>query len=285
MDTVVSVKSDKNITEQIKTEITALDEILDCCSETSEVSELNRKKEKICSSKLTDFILQSEELSRTYGYGVDISAGELTALWRDSLENKTLPDAKMITDLLVTNGKENITVSGSEVTLKNGTIIDPGAAAKGYALDMIKDICISSGSEYTVVSTGSSTLLYSEDPEHVFSCGIKAGKDKIAGTAKVKSCFVSTSGDYERCTEIDGKNYHHILDMKTGYPSDTGFSSVTVFCDSGLKSDFLSTLIFAEGTENIGKYLNSDEFQIVAIDKKGNIFKSNSLVFKGVKNE
>ena len=67
MDTVVSVKSDKNITEQIKTEITALDEILDCCSETSEISELNRKKEKICSSELTDFILQSEELSRPMG--------------------------------------------------------------------------------------------------------------------------------------------------------------------------------------------------------------------------
>ena len=147
---------------------------------------------------------------------------------------------------------------------------------------MIKDICVSSGSEYTVVSTGSSTLLYSSDLQHIFSCGIKAGKDKIAGTAKVKSCFVSTSGDYERCTEIDGKNYHHILDMKTGYPSETGFSSVTVFCDSGLKSDFLSTLIFAEGTEEIGKYLDSDEFQIVAVDKKGNIIKSDSLDFTGV---
>lgn len=282
MDTVVSVKSDKNITEQIKTEITALDEILDCCSETSEISELNRKKEKICSSELTDFILQSEELSRTYGYGVDISAGELTGLWRDSLEKKVLPEGDKIAELLNQNGKQNISVSGDKVTLENGVSIDSGAAAKGYALDMIKDICVSSGSEYTVVSTGSSTLLYSSDLQHIFSCGIKAGKDKIAGTAKVKSCFVSTSGDYERCTEIDGKNYHHILDMKTGYPSETGFSSVTVFCDSGLKSDFLSTLIFAEGTEEIGKYLDSDEFQIVAVDKKGNIIKSDSLDFTGV---
>ena len=281
MDTVVSVKSDKNITEQIKTEITALDEILDCCSETSEISELNRKKEKICSSELTDFISQSEELSRTYGYGVDISAGELTGLWRVSIEKKVLPEGDKIAELLNQNGKQNISVSGDKVTLENGVSIDPGAAAKGYALDMIKDICVSSGSEYTVVSTGSSTLLYSSDLQHIFSCGIKAGKDKIAGTAKVKSCFVSTSGDYERCTEIDGKNYHHILDMKTGYPSETGFSSVTVFCNSGLKSDFLSTLIFAEGTEEIGKYLDSDDFQIVAVDKKGNIIKSDSLDFTG----
>jgi hypothetical protein len=54
-----------------------------------------------------------------------------------------------------------------------------------------------------------------------------------------------------------------------------------VFCDSGLKSDFLSTLIFAGGTEEIGKYLDSDEFQIVAVDKKGNIVKSDSLDFTG----
>ena len=118
MDTVVSVKSDKNITEQIKTEITALDEILDCCSETSEISELNKKKEKICSSELTDFILQSEELSRTYGYGVDISAGELTGLWRDSLEKKVLPEGDKIAELLNQNGKQNISVSGDKVTLE-----------------------------------------------------------------------------------------------------------------------------------------------------------------------
>ena len=68
--------------------------------------------------------------------------------------------------------------------------------------------------------------------------------------------------------------------MKTGYPSDTDLSSVTVFCDSGIKSDFLSTLIFTEGTKGIGKYLDSDDFKIVAVDKKGNIIKSDSLIFK-----
>ena len=281
LDTVVTVKSDKNITEPIKNEIIHLDTVFGCYSGNSEVSELNRKKRMICSPELADFISQTEELCRTCGYGVDISAGNLTKLWHDSLENRLLPDDEKIADLLETNGQKNIVISGNEVTLKNGTCIDPGAAAKGYALDRIKDICVSSGSEYTVVSTGSSTLLYSSDPEHVFTCGIKADKENIAGTAEVKPCFVSTSGDYERCTEINGKSYHHILDMNTGYPSETGLSSVTVFCDSGLKSDFLSTLIFAEGTEGIEKYLDSDEFQVVAVDKKGNILKSDSLDFTG----
>ena len=280
LDTVVTVKSDKNITEPIKNEITHLDTVFDCYNGNSEVSELNRKKSMICSPELIGFISQTEELCRTFGYGVDISAGNLTKLWHNSLENGLIPDAEQISDLLETNGQKNIVISGNEVTLRNGTSTDPGAAAKGYALDRIKDICVSSGSEYTVVSTGSSTLLYSIDPDHVFTCGIKADKEKIAGTAEVTGCFVSTSGDYERCTEINGKSYHHILDMKTGYPSDTGLSSVTVFCDSGIKSDFLSTLIFTEGTEGIGKYLDSDDFKVVAVDKKGNIIKSDSLIFK-----
>ena len=37
--------------------------------------------------------------------------------------------------------------------------------------------------------------------------------------------------------------------------------------------------IFIEGKENLDRYLDSDDFRIIAIDNQGNIFKSDSLIF------
>ncbi|MCQ2464995.1 MAG: FAD:protein FMN transferase [Oscillospiraceae bacterium] len=283
LDTLVSVRSSENNCDEIKKIITDISGKFDIYSEDSELSLLNSSKSAQCSDELTELLKESERLNSIYGYGVDISSGNLIRLWHDRLQEGRLPEQTEINEYLQYAGKNNIILNGNNAELINGTSVDPGALAKGFALDRVYSFCAETGPEYAVVSTGSTTLLYSSDKERIFRCAVKADRDSIAGTAEITPCFVSTSGDYERFTEIDGVSYHHILDLRTGFPSDTGLSSVTVFCDSGTESDFLSTLIFTEGKDNLDKYLNSDKFRIIAIDKQGNIFKSDSLVFNEMK--
>ena len=279
LDTIVSVRSDTDCREEIKVLVKKLSSVLDNYDENSEISSLNSSGKMICSDDLTDFLKNVESLNSKFGYSTDISSGNLNRLWKTSLESGKIPDFSEISRFLENSAQKNIFITGNLVELKNGVSIDTGAVAKGYILDRIYSQCINPDSRYTIVSTGSTTLLYSADSSRIFNCAVKSDCSGIAGTAEVTSCFVSTSGDYERFTEINGVKYHHIIDMKTGYPSDTGLSSVTVFCDSGIMSDFLSTLIFTEGKENLGRYLDSDDFRIIAIDKQGNIYRSPSLIF------
>ena len=57
-----------------------------------------------------------------------------------------------------------------------------------------------------------------------------------------------------------GKNgvlYHHILDPRTGYPVDTGLSSVTILSDSSTDGDALSTSCFLLGYEKGRELIDS----------------------------
>ena len=57
---------------------------------------------------------------------------------------------------------------------------------------------------------------------------------------------VSTSGDYERYFEKDGKRYCHIIDPRTGRPADA-CQSVTVVAPTLAFADALATGVFVLG--------------------------------------
>ena len=95
---------------------------------------------------------------------------------------------------------------------------------------------------------------------------------KIITRFSIEKGAVATSGNYERFFIVDGKQYHHILNPKTGYPG-TKCISVTIITEDALTADALATGIFIlgphEGMELIEEY--DDIEGIIISDNNGEL--------------
>lgn len=240
-------------------------------------SEVARLNEKAGSGEYTEV---SEELAQTldtlFGLyhdsdgALDVSIGSLVSLWdidahaKESYEEGTgtydaagsyrLPQEAEIQEALSYTGFDKVESRGKCFLLPEGMILDLGAVGKGLACDdILQYIEGQEDIKAAVISVGGSILIYGEKPDGTaFRVAVTDPFDTASycGYLTLKGSWaVSTSGDYERYVEVDGKRYHHILDPATGYPAESGVRSVTILSKSGMLSDALSTACFVLGEE------------------------------------
>lgn len=271
MGTVVTVKlfgfGAKNDLDKIETEINGLENsVLSWRKEGSDVYRINKGSgtQVSVSPDTVKIIGQCIDISDDCGGVFDITIGNVTKLWDFGGNNQRLPSDDEIKTALGSVGYKNVSISGNAVQIKKGQSLDLGAVGKGFVCDKIKELLDKGRTKSAVVSVGGILLIYGN---RTFSVGIiNPDNDKQSmGTLKLKDTCVSTSGNYEKYFEQDGKRYHHILNATTGYPATSEFKSVTVVCESGLISDALSTVCYIAGYRKSVEILKKFDAEAVFI--------------------
>ena len=79
---------------------------------------------------------------------------------------------------------------------------------------------------------------------------------------------LATSGDYERCLEIDGLKYGHILNSKTGWPVQ-GYASISVQASSCLAAGAISTVAMLKGNPDGNNFLRGAGLPFLTMDHYG----------------
>ncbi len=230
---------------------------------------------KVKNSYISAVLPQMKEISEKTKGKFDLSVGALSGLWKIGEEGERIPEKSEIEKALQTVGNDKIEIKESTIYLKDGAQLDLGAIGKGFACDLVENYLKSTGVEGAVVSVGGSIVAYgsfnkSGDSWKIAIAHPRDEKSYI-GIISIKSGFVSTSGDYERYFEKDGKRYHHILDATTGYPAESDLISVTVVAESGILSDALSTACFLLGKEKGAELLNDYGAAGIFVDKNLNV--------------
>lgn len=278
MGTIVSQKlygegSAKHI-EKISTLINALDDEISWREESSAVAKIN-SGEAVKSRQVTDIIEKCLQVTKDSDGAFDITIGGVTRLWNIGEDSQRVPAKKEIDLELQNVGSDKVSIASNTISLQDGTKLDLGAVGKGAACDNVMTYLKASDIKGAVVSVGGSIVAYGKYNKKGDKWRIAVkhprNENEYLGVISLSEGFVSTSGDYERYFEQDGKRYHHIIDATTGYPADSGVISVTVVCDSGILSDALSTACFILGEKESKSLLEKYNASAIFVDSELNV--------------
>ncbi len=132
----------------------------------------------------------------------------------------------------------------------DGTALDLGAIAKGYALDRAAAALRAAGAADFIVNAGGDLVVAGSKGDRPWRVGIQHPRapDRFLRVVEPRPGALVTSGDYERFYEWEGERIHHILDPRTGRPAP-GCRSVTVWAARAIDADALATAVFVLGPD------------------------------------
>jgi len=150
--------------------------------------------------------------------------------------------------------KLKIDEDNQRVKIQEGMLLDLGGIGKGYAAKELGDYLKSvDGIESFLINAGTSNVeVYGDHPQRenkMWYTGItnpdspNNPQNRIGSLQITSGDNVTTSGDYQRYYEVDGRKYHHLIDPNTLFPTDH-HKSVTLVSSDGAIGDLLVTAIF-----------------------------------------
>ena len=163
--------------------------------------------------------------------------------------------------------------------LKPGMRIDLGGIAKGWAVDRGIEILRQRGIQHAMVNAGGDTALLGDRLGKPWVVGIRDPRKAGAVVARIplQDEAISTSGDYERYFEENGKRYHHIIVPGTGKSPDA-VRSVTVIGANATRTDGLTKTVFILGVERGMAFIRKlGDVEAVIVDRDGQVFYSAGL--------
>ena len=226
-----------------------------------------------------EILLCARKISELSGGAFDVTIAPVSTLWDFTSGTAVLPDAEEIARAAELVDQTRMELDGNTVRLPAGMMIDLGGIAKGYIADRVKAYLEDCGVKHAILSFGGNIVGIGVKPDgKEWKVGIQ-DIDKKTGeymlVARNTGGSTVTSGIYERGFDLDGVRYHHLLSAETGWPVQNELASVTIFSESSMEGDALSTAAFVLGTEEGLKLIESlDGIEAVLIARDRSVLYS-----------
>ena len=288
-----SLTAEQNI-NQVIAEITRIENLISDWKADSQVSEVNQNagiKPVKVDREVFELTQRAIKLSQLTNGAFDISFAAMDRIWKFDGSMTEMPSAEAIKKSVEKVGYKNIILDSVQSTIflkQKGMKIGFGALGEGYATDRCRDIMLTKGIKSGIVNaSGDMTTWGKQASGKEWNIGITNPFDpeKVFAVVPLNGGAVTSSGNYEKFVEFNGKRYSHIINPATGYPA-TGLCSVTVFGPKAESANGFSTSLMVLGRKagmdfiskypdyscimitDDGKVIKSKNFQISKIDSK-----------------
>lgn len=251
--------------------------------------------------QLTDLISSSIAWHKeSHGY-FNVALSPVISLWRDKRflcqetpERCELPSEQSLRQAAQYIDINNISLDrqNNTITMTEGMSIDLGGIAKGWMVEKLFDQLRHDGVAAFVINAGGNIRHYGQHPDGrdfvtaiedpvckqseytLEKCQTPQGlyHEIIAG----KNLTVVSSGNYLKYFEVNGKQYHHIIDPNTLYPEKEGVAVTVILSSHHIYADVISTMLFLMPIEQGVKYVNERPWieAVWYLNKQGEKIKS-----------
>ena len=260
-----------------------IDRLMSTWKENTEISEVNREAAKRpvkISQELFRLLQESVKYSELTRGAFDITYASVGYLY--DFKKGVHPDAQAIQEALPGINWRRMVLDEKNTTVffqRAGMRIDLGGIAKGHSVDKGIEILKKQGITRAMVNAGGDTRIIGDRFGRPWVVGVRDPdhEGKVFLRLPLTDTAFSTSGDYERYFDEDGKRYHHILDPKTG-DSARKCRSVTVIAPTATRTDALTKSVFIMGPEAGIEFINTlPDVDAVAVAPDGKVFYSRGL--------
>jgi thiamine biosynthesis lipoprotein len=211
----------------------------------------------------------SWEIHRDTDGAFDPTVKPLVDLWGFGLKHVEKVDSAEVDSIMQFVGFRTDMIDLDEIDSRSNYIethiikrdsrvqLDFNAIAQGYTVDMLIDLLQEAGIENAMVELGGEVRCLGVNIDGVpwriavdkpIEMGSVEGRP-LQAILKVDNAAVCTSGNYRKSVVINGKNYSHTIDPRTGYPALNGLLSVTIQAPSAAIADAYATACMVLGPE------------------------------------
>ncbi len=246
-------------------EVKRLEAVLSPFRAESGLSRINREapcKPVSADPELIDVFTKSLTFARVTGGAVDVTVGPLMRLWghRLSETEDSPPSPEQVERTLRLVGYRHVIVDADRSTVayqRAGMSVEFGAIGKGYAVDRAVNVLKHHGVEAALIGFGSSLYVLGAPPnQDGWRIAVRDPRDRgrVVDTITLRDMAMATSGNDQQALRLAGRWYGHIMDPRTGYPSE-GLSCVSVVAPTAVEADALSTAVFVLGRDEGVRFL------------------------------
>ena len=171
----------------------------------------------------TIYILnQAITISDFFNGTYDITVMPLIRLWgfyKD--EQRQIPSIKEIEDVKKLVDYRRIEIDGKKVRIEKGQEIITGSFIKAYAVDRLTERMLELGINDAIINAGGSTIMAINNESHPrWQVMVRHPQtEEVLFKLNIANQAYSTSSQAKTFVTIDGKEYGHILNPITGFPS------------------------------------------------------------------
>jgi thiamine biosynthesis lipoprotein len=251
---------------QVDSVLASIDSSLSLYKPYSVINQFNNSTEGVKTDiHLTKVVKKAIQVFKETGGLFDITVEPLTSAWGFGPEKMyDLPDSAAIKVILPCVNSRLLYWKGSQLRKTKSCVkLDANGIAQGYTVDVLADFFERNGIKNYLIELGGEIRIKGRKQPggEKMSIGIESPGDDPGFSIIEKVIWldegaITTSGNYRRYYESNGKKITHIFNPKTGYPIQNELVSVTVFAKDAITADGYDNALMAMGLKKALAFVN-----------------------------